>query len=89
MKETKTSAYYADVLEEHGFTVERGVAGMPTAFVATFGEGAPVIGVMAELDALPGSITRYSAIPQTPCPKVAQDMDVVTAAMQLQLSAVH
>ncbi len=54
LKETRTSAYFADTLMEHGFTVERGVAGMPTAFIATFGEGAPVIGVMAELDALPG-----------------------------------
>ena len=41
-------------LEQHGFRVERGVAGIPTAFIATFGEGGPVIGVMAEYDALPG-----------------------------------
>ena len=41
-------------LEEHGFTVERGVAGIPTAFVATFGEGKPVVGLLAEYDALPG-----------------------------------
>lgn len=41
-------------LEEHGFTVERGVAGIPTAFVATFGNGKPVIGLLAEYDALPG-----------------------------------
>ena len=54
LHENKTSAYFADILEKHGFTVERGVAGMPTAFVASFGEGTPVIGVMAELDALPG-----------------------------------
>ena len=41
-------------LEEHGFSVERGAAGIPTAFVATFGSGKPVIGLMAEYDALPG-----------------------------------
>lgn len=41
-------------LEEHGFIVERGVAGIPTAFVATFGNGKPVIGLLAEYDALPG-----------------------------------
>jgi len=52
--EHQTSALLAGILEAHGFTVERGVAGMPTAFVATYGSGAPVIGVMAELDALPG-----------------------------------
>lgn len=41
-------------LEENGFKVERGVAGIPTAFIARFGEGSPVIGIMAEYDALPG-----------------------------------
>jgi aminobenzoyl-glutamate utilization protein B len=52
--EYQSSALLADLLEEHGFAVERGVAGLPTAFVATWGSGAPVIGVMAEYDALPG-----------------------------------
>ncbi len=54
LQEYKTSVYLADILEEHGFAVERGIAGMPTAFVASYGEGSPVIGIMAELDALPG-----------------------------------
>src|SRR5262249_25322922 len=36
------------------FKVERGVAGMPTAFVASYGEGKPVIGILGEYDALPG-----------------------------------
>jgi len=52
--EFKSSALLADELEKHGFRVERGVAGMPTAFVATWGEGKPVIGIMGEYDALPG-----------------------------------
>lgn len=51
--ETRSSAYLADYLEAEGFTVERGVADMPTAFVASFGSGKPVIGVLAEFDALP------------------------------------
>lgn len=51
--ETQSAAYLADLLEEEGFTVERGVAGMPTAFVASFGAGAPRIGILAEFDALP------------------------------------
>ena len=54
LKELQTGALLADILEKHGFTVERGVAGMPSAFVATYGSGAPTIGMMAELDALPG-----------------------------------
>jgi aminobenzoyl-glutamate utilization protein B len=54
LQEHRTSCLLADTLEAHGFVVERGVAGMPSAFVATFGSGGPVIGVMSELDALPG-----------------------------------
>lgn len=53
LQEMQSSELLVDILEAHGFTVERGVAGMPSAFVATYGSGHPVIGVMAELDALP------------------------------------
>lgn len=52
--EFKSSALLADELEQQGFHVVRGVAGMPTAFVATWGNGSPVVGVMGEYDALPG-----------------------------------
>ena len=52
--EFKSSALLADELEKHGFRVERGIAGMPTTFIATWGEGKPVIGIMGEYDALPG-----------------------------------
>ncbi|MFB0518740.1 MAG: amidohydrolase, partial [Acidobacteriota bacterium] len=41
LKEYKSSKLLADALEQAGFRVERGVAGMPTAFVATYGEGEP------------------------------------------------
>jgi len=54
LHELRTGKLLADILSEHGFAVERGVAGMPSAFVATYGSGEPVIGMMAELDALPG-----------------------------------
>ncbi len=54
LQEYRTGKLLADILEREGFRVERGVAGMPSAFVATYGSGKPVIGVMAELDALPG-----------------------------------
>jgi aminobenzoyl-glutamate utilization protein B len=54
LRETRSAAVLADYLEEQGFTVERGVAGMPTAFVASYGSGRPVIGILAEFDALPG-----------------------------------
>jgi aminobenzoyl-glutamate utilization protein B len=54
LRELESAEMLAGVLEAEGFTVERGVAGMPTAFVASFGEGAPVLGILAEFDALPG-----------------------------------
>jgi aminobenzoyl-glutamate utilization protein B len=52
--EFKSSALLAGELEKHGFKVERGVSGMPTAFVASWGKGRPVIGLLGEYDALPG-----------------------------------
>jgi aminobenzoyl-glutamate utilization protein B len=52
--ETKSTARLQGVLREAGFTVEAGVSEMPTAFVATYGSGGPVIGILAEFDALPG-----------------------------------
>jgi aminobenzoyl-glutamate utilization protein B len=54
LKETKSSKALADFAESKGFKVTRGVAGMPTAFVAEYGSGRPVIGIMGEYDALPG-----------------------------------
>ena len=53
-QERKSSKRLADWLSSAGFTVERGVADMPTAWVATFGRGKPVIAFLAEYDALPG-----------------------------------
>ena len=52
--EHKSSKILSDYAEKNGFSVDKGVAGMPTAFVATYGEGKPVIGVLGEFDALPG-----------------------------------
>ena len=53
-EEEGSSRILADYAEANGFTVERGVAGMPTAFIATYGSGKPVISVLGEYDALPG-----------------------------------
>src|SRR5512136_308884 len=52
--EFKASAKLQEYLAKNGFKIEKGVAGMPTAFVATWGSGKPVIGFLAEYDALPG-----------------------------------
>jgi aminobenzoyl-glutamate utilization protein B len=52
--ETKSSALLQKTLADAGFKVSAGVAEIPTAFVAEYGSGKPVIGIMAEFDALPG-----------------------------------
>jgi aminobenzoyl-glutamate utilization protein B len=53
MQEFKSSALLIKTLEEEGFNVEKGVAGIPTCFVASWGSGKPVIGILGEYDALP------------------------------------
>jgi aminobenzoyl-glutamate utilization protein B len=53
-QETRSSGLLKEYLAESGFSLESGVAGIPTAFVATLGSGRPTIGVLAEFDALPG-----------------------------------
>lgn len=53
-QETKSSALLQDELKKAGFSIQSGVAGIPTAFIATYGSGKPVISILAEYDALPG-----------------------------------
>ena len=53
MQEFKSSALLIKTLEDEGFKLDKGVAGMPTCFVATWGSGKPVIGILGEFDALP------------------------------------
>ena len=54
LRETRSARTLADYAEKNGFSVQRGVAGMPTAFVASYGVGRPIIGILGEYDALPG-----------------------------------
>ncbi len=54
LRETRSAQTLADHAEKNGFSVQRGVAGMPTAFVASYGSGRPIIGILGEYDALPG-----------------------------------
>ncbi len=53
-REDKSAEYLIEYAEANGLIVEKGIAGMPTAFTATYGEGKPVIGIIGEFDALPG-----------------------------------
>ena len=61
-QEVESAKLLADRAEQAGLKVTRGVAGMPTAFVAEFGEGHPVIGILGEYDALPG--LSQQAVPE-------------------------
>jgi aminobenzoyl-glutamate utilization protein B len=54
-REYKSSRAYVDLLRAEGFEVEAGSGGMPTAFAATWGSGRPVLGSLAEYDAVPGN----------------------------------
>jgi aminobenzoyl-glutamate utilization protein B len=59
-REHKSSKALSDYAEQQGFKVERGIAGMPTAFIASYGQGQPVIGILGEFDALPGISQKAS-----------------------------
>ena len=61
-KEVQSSELLQQTLSEAGFRIEKGVAGIPTAFVAEYGSGTPVIGILGEYDALPG--LSQKAVPQ-------------------------
>ena len=61
-KEVQSSELLQETLSEAGFQIEEGVAGIPTASVAEYGSGAPIIGILGEFDALPG--LSQKAVPQ-------------------------
>lgn len=61
-QEEKSSALLQQTLSDAGFSIETGVAGIPTAFIAEYGSGTPVIGIMGEYDALPG--LSQQAVPE-------------------------
>ena len=61
-KEEKSTALLQETLKENGFIIQPGVADIPTAFVASYGSGSPIIGILAEFDALPGM--SQQAVPE-------------------------
>ncbi|MAL93803.1 MAG: amidohydrolase [Haliea sp.] len=67
--EQRSSRLLQEELAAAGFAVESGVAGIPTAFVASYGSGEPVIGMLAEFDALPG-ISQTAAPYREPHPEL-------------------
>lgn len=71
-QEYRTSEYITGILEKNGFKVERGVAGIPTAWTATWGSGGPLIALGSDIDALlglsqvPGVPTIQPQVPGAP-----------------------
>ena len=65
--EEQSSALLQQTMTDAGFEVETGVAGIPTAFIASYGSGGPVIALLAEFDALPG-ITQTASPVREPIP---------------------
>jgi aminobenzoyl-glutamate utilization protein B len=93
LQEFRSSKLLADTLEQAGFKVERGLAGMPTCFVATYGAGKPVIGFLGEFDALPmlsqkgNSPTQDPIVPGAPghgCGHNAMATAAVSAAIAVK-----
>jgi aminobenzoyl-glutamate utilization protein B len=68
--EERSAALLSGSLETAGFRVERGVAGIPTAFIATIGSGKPVIAILGEYDALPG-LAQENVAQRKPRPGVS------------------
>lgn len=66
LREDSSAAVLAGYAEQQGFTVERGVAGMPSAFVASYGSGKPVIAILGEYDALPGISQKAGSTTREP-----------------------
>ena len=64
--EFESSRFLADEFEKEGFTVQRGIGGIETAFSASFGEGKPVIGFLGEFDALAGLSQKAHSVSQEP-----------------------
>ncbi len=66
LQETKSANLTAELLEKEGFKVTRNVGGLSTAYVATAGSGAPVVGILAEYDALPGLSQKAGEVKKEP-----------------------
>ncbi len=92
-EETYAAGRHAAALEAEGFRLRRAVAGLKTAFVAEWGTGAPVIGILGEYDALPGlsqevSATRHPVVASAPGHACGHNL-LGTAALGAALAAKH
>jgi len=66
LEEYKACEKLTEVLSKHGFSIEKGLAGMPTSFIATSGKEGPVVGINVEYDCLPGLSQKTGCNVKTP-----------------------
>ena len=62
LQEFRSAALYCEVLEREGFRVKKGICNIDTAFLASYGSGRPMIGILAEYDALSGLSQRAGGL---------------------------
>ncbi len=77
-QEYETSKYVTGILEKNGFKVDRGVVGMPTAWVATYGSGKPVIAFITDIDCIPKASQKPGVAYHDPSSKARPDTAKVT-----------
>src|SRR5215471_13772517 len=65
-QEIETTRYLADILKTNGFSVQEGIAGIPTAFMATWGSGKPVIALGSDIDCIPQASQKPGVAPHVP-----------------------
>jgi hypothetical protein len=85
LREHMSSKALADYAEQQGLKVERGIAGMPTAFIASYGQGSPVIGILGSSMRFPGSRRRHQ-VSKNRMKKALPGTDVATTFLGLPVS---
>lgn len=84
-QETKSSALLQETLAAEGFVIEKGIAGIPTAFSATYGTDGPVIAILGEYDALPGLSQITSPTKSITTPVLVMVVDIIYLVQHRQL----
>ena len=85
-QENKSADLLAQSLEDEGFSIKKNLAGIPTAFIAEFENGGPIIGILGEFDALPGLAQSIPHLKKSLIMKLVLVMHVdIISLVQLRL----